>query len=96
MRSATISACSWQWLTSTRTDSKTGSTGKLLRGDVLKLRVTAVKEDGKLNLTAQKKAYLQMDEDAESVFSVIEEFAGVLPFDDKSFAGGHKEGVWLE
>ena len=25
-----------------------------------------------------------MDEDAESVFSVIEEFAGVLPFDDKA------------
>ncbi len=43
-----------------------------------------MKEDGKLNLTAQKKAYLQMDEDAESVFSVIEEFAGVLPFDDKA------------
>ena len=53
-------------------------------GDVLKLRVTAVKEDGKLNLTAQKKAYLQMEEDAEAVFSVIEEFAGVLPFDDKA------------
>lgn len=53
-------------------------------GDILKLRVTAVKEDGKLNLTAQKKAYLQMDEDAESVFRVIEEFAGVLPFDDKA------------
>ncbi|MCH1981667.1 S1-like domain-containing RNA-binding protein [Ruminococcus sp. OA3] len=53
-------------------------------GDTLKLRVTAVKEDGKLNLTAQKKAYLQMDEDAEAVFRVIEEFAGVLPFDDKA------------
>ncbi|WP_411336921.1 S1 RNA-binding domain-containing protein [Ruminococcus gauvreauii] len=58
--------------------------GSYCVGDVLKLRVTAVKEDGKLNLTAQKKAYLQMDEDAESVFSVIEEFAGVLPFDDKA------------
>ena len=30
------------------------------------------------------KAYLQMDEDAEKVMQVIEEFAGVLPFGDKA------------
>ena len=29
-------------------------------------------------------AYIQINEDAESVLSVIEEFAGVLPFDDKA------------
>ena len=54
-------------------------------GDELPLRVTAVKEDGKLDLAVRDKAYIQMDEDAESVFTVItEDFGGVLPFDDKA------------
>ncbi|MGI6008312.1 MAG: S1 RNA-binding domain-containing protein [Ruminococcus sp.] len=52
-------------------------------GKVMKFRVTEVREDGKLNLSAKKKAYLQMDEDARLVLKVIDEFAGVLPFDDK-------------
>lgn len=52
-------------------------------GEVKKFRVTDVKEDGKLTLSAKKKAYLQMDEDAALVLQVIDEFAGVLPFDDK-------------
>ena len=29
-------------------------------------------------------AYLQINEDAENVLEVINEFAGVLPFDDKA------------
>lgn len=58
--------------------------GKYRPGTVLDLRVTEVKEDGKMNVTDRQKAYLQIDEDAESVFSIIEEFAGVLPFDDKA------------
>lgn len=53
-------------------------------GQKLSLRVTEVKEDGKLTLSARQKAYLQIEEDADSVLSVIEEFAGVLPFDDKA------------
>ena len=57
--------------------------GKFSPGEVMKFRVTDVKEDGKLNLSAKKKAYLQMDEDAGLVLKVIDEFAGVLPFDDK-------------
>lgn len=52
-------------------------------GARLSLRVTGVKEDGKLDLAARQKAYLQMDEDAEQILRVIGEFAGVLPFDDK-------------
>ena len=48
-------------------------------GARLTLRVTGVKEDGKLDLAARKKAYLQMDEDAQLVLKVIDEFAGVLP-----------------
>ena len=30
------------------------------------------------------ESYIQINEDAESVLSIIEEFAGVLPFDDKA------------
>ena len=58
--------------------------GKYRPGGVLDLRVSEVKEDGKMNVTDRQKAYIQINEDAESVLSIIEEFAGVLPFDDKA------------
>ncbi|NSJ27331.1 CvfB family protein [Blautia glucerasea] len=58
--------------------------GKYRPGEILDLRVTEVKEDGKMNVTDRQKAYLQIEEDAESVLSVIDEFAGVLPFYDKA------------
>ena len=57
--------------------------GKYRPGTILDLRVTEVKEDGKMNVSDRQKAYLQINEDAEMVMSVIDEFAGVLPFDDK-------------
>lgn len=53
-------------------------------GQKLKLRVTDVKEDGKLTLSARAKAHEQIKEDSENVYQIIEEFAGVLPFDDKA------------
>ena len=53
-------------------------------GDVIEARVTGVKPDGKLDLTLREKAYMQMDQDAQRVMEVIEEYAGVLPFNDKS------------
>lgn len=52
-------------------------------GDEVEARVTAVKPDGKLDLSIRRKAHLQMDEDAEYVMQVIDEFEGVLPFNDK-------------
>lgn len=52
-------------------------------GDFVKLRVTAVKEDGKLDLSSRSKIPVQMEEDAEAVMQVIEEFEGVLPFNDR-------------
>lgn len=58
--------------------------GKYRPGTVLDLRVSEVKEDGKLNVSDRQKAYIQINEDAENVLQVIEEFAGVLPFDDKA------------
>lgn len=58
--------------------------GKYRPGKILELRVTEVKEDGKMNVSDRKPAYQQIDEDAECVLEVINEFAGVLPFDDKA------------
>lgn len=53
-------------------------------GDELKLKVTEVKPDGKLSLTSRKEAYLELDEDGEKVMSVIDSYAGVLPFTEKA------------
>ena len=50
-------------------------------------RVARVRPDGKLVLSVRKKAYKQMDIDAESVYSLIEAYQGVLPFTDKADAG---------
>lgn len=52
-------------------------------GDVITARVTEVREDGKLNLSLNKKAYMQIDEDAETILKVIEEYDGVLPYGEK-------------
>lgn len=59
--------------------------GSYTPGQILELRVTEVKEDGKLNVSSRKKAYLQLEEDAESVLDIIvNDHVGVLPFDDKA------------
>ncbi len=57
--------------------------GDVKVGQIVKARVTEVKEDGRLSLSIREKAYIQMDEDAERVMKVIEAFDGVLPFNDK-------------
>ncbi len=57
---------------------------KLEVGEVITARITAVREDGKLDLSVRQEAYLQMDEDAERLMEIIEEFDGVLPFSDKA------------
>lgn len=62
---------------------KREAAGSFEIGEILKARVTAVKEDGKLDLSVREKAYIQMEEDARLVLQVIDEFAGVLPFGDK-------------
>lgn len=57
---------------------------KLRIGDVVSLRVSEVREDGKLNLSLQKLSYQQMEEDSEMVYQAIVAFDGVLPFTDKA------------
>ncbi len=58
--------------------------GGIHPGDIVEARVLKVRDDGKLDLSPRQKAYLQMDTDAELVLKVIDEFDGVLPFNDKA------------
>ena len=53
-------------------------------GQEIEARVLKVREDGKLDLSVRDKAYIQMAADSEKVMKVIEEFDGVLPFNDKA------------
>lgn len=63
---------------------KKEAAGNFRIGDTVEARVIHVKEDGKLDLAVRDKAYLLIDEDAEAIMGVIEEFSGVLPFNDKA------------
>ncbi|MBR2527055.1 MAG: S1 RNA-binding domain-containing protein [Blautia sp.] len=58
--------------------------GEYKPGDILSLRVTKVQEDGKLSVSARKKAYLQMQDDADHILARITSSEGSLPFDDKA------------
>lgn len=53
-------------------------------GDLVSARVSARKEDGKLDLSLREKAYIQMNIDAEKVMQKLEENNGILPFTDKA------------
>lgn len=53
-------------------------------GDVISAEVMGVKEDGKLDISMRKKAYIQMGDDAEKVLDILDSYAGVLPFTEKA------------
>lgn len=53
-------------------------------GEVLHLTVTGVKPDGKLDLSTRQTREKQIPADAEKVLSVIDSYAGVLPFTEKA------------
>lgn len=53
-------------------------------GEMVDARVISVRKDGKLDLSLQKKAYLQMDDDAKKIYEIIEEMGGVLHYTDKA------------
>ena len=62
---------------------KREAAGSYRIGDTIQVRVTAVKPDGKLDLSPNERVEVQMDKDAELVMKVIEEYEGVLPFGEK-------------
>lgn len=59
-------------------------TSKYRIGDIIMVRITGIKEDGKCDVTIRDKAYIQMDEDAEALLDLIDSYAGVLPFTEKA------------
>jgi predicted RNA-binding protein (virulence factor B family) len=58
--------------------------GKLRVGQTVKARVTAVKADGKLDLSVRDKIPMQMDKDAAVILERIQAYGGSLPFTDKA------------
>ncbi len=58
--------------------------GKISVGDMIKARVTGVKEDGKLDLSIREKAYLQINTDAKRIMEALNESGGRLDFNDKA------------
>ena len=59
-------------------------TSKYRVGDVLMVRITGIKEDGKCDVTIRDKAYIQMEDDAQALLDLIDSYAGVLPFSEKA------------
>lgn len=53
-------------------------------GENIEFRVLRVREDGKLDLSPRKKAYLQMDEDAARIMESLEKKGDILEIGDKS------------
>lgn len=58
--------------------------GDLKVGMEISARAASVKEDGKIDLSPRKKAYMQMEDDAELVLRKIKSFEGELPYTDKA------------
>jgi predicted RNA-binding protein (virulence factor B family) len=58
--------------------------GKLRVGQTVSARVTAVKGDGKLDLSVREKIPMQMDKDAQMILKRLNEYGGELPFTDKA------------
>ena len=57
---------------------------ELRHGTKITARVTNIRPDGKLDLSLQKKAFLQMDDDSALIYERLEEAGGFLPYHDKS------------
>lgn len=55
-------------------------------GSTVSGRVTKVREDGKLNITVNKRIDLQMDDDSAKIYDILTKNDGFLPYHDKSNA----------
>ncbi|MBQ8982007.1 MAG: S1 RNA-binding domain-containing protein [Lachnospiraceae bacterium] len=53
-------------------------------GDRVEGRIMHVREDGKLDLSLRRPAYLQMDEDSEKIYQRMQQSGGILPYTDKA------------
>lgn len=55
-------------------------------GDVIEVKVTNIKPDGKLDVTRREQAYIQMDVDAKQILQQLSACGGKLPYNDKTSA----------
>lgn len=69
--------------------------GNIQPGDRVNARVTAIKEDGKLDLSLREKAYIQMDADGEKILALLKQKGGSLPLGDKSSPEEIKEALGM-
>ena len=53
-------------------------------GETIRARVSAVKDNGKLDLSVREKAFIQMDVDAAKLMDYTEKHGGRIPFTDKA------------
>lgn len=53
-------------------------------GEVLEVRVTNIKEDGKLDLSLRDRGHLEMATDGNLILEKLKENDGFIPFNDKS------------
>lgn len=54
------------------------------RGVEVTGRVTKVREDGKMNMTVNKRIDMQMDEDSLAIYTSLQDNGGHLPYHDKT------------
>lgn len=53
-------------------------------GQQVEARVISVRPDGKMDLSLRKKAYLQIEDDAEKIYGIIQKLGGRLEYTDKA------------
>lgn len=53
-------------------------------GDVIQVRVKKIRPDGKLELSARKQAYQQIEDDSQKLMKILEDRSGTLNLNDKS------------
>lgn len=53
-------------------------------GDSVQVRITNIKEDGKLDLSLKDKGYVQMDKDGDTILDKLKKNKGFIPLNDDS------------
>ena len=69
--------------------------GQYKVGDVMQLRVTKLRQDGKLELSMRKIVHLQMEDDAKLIMQALEAENGILKLHDKSSPQEIKEQLGM-
>lgn len=55
-----------------------------IEGELLKVRIKEVRDDGKIELSSRKRSYLEIDSDCQKILDFLEENDGMINLGDKS------------